>query len=224
MFKKRGKTKKFEGVFDSRGSFRWAIRHTKEMVEWSQTIEEKITVIHYVMNVIKNDIEADSLSRYLYYPPYLYKNESYTLFPTMYFSKKGEEIDLTSDGEREMVSLADSCIISYVSKLHSIWRFIVAFKQKFSYQKNGHYASYYREMDVCEVWHGLHSIGMGVYRKEGEIEAEVISLEKAFEHVNTDGTHWYNAHTGQVLMKVHDFRFAILYELAKLKHEMKNSV
>ena len=95
------------------------------------------------------------------------------------------------------------------------------FKEKFTFRKNSHFARYYKEIDVCYVWNGLHSVGMGVYRGEGELKANQVSLEKAFPHMDTAGENWINVHTGETLMKVHDFRIAILYELAKMSNSIK---
>src|SRR5690554_1060499 len=98
MFKvRKQKMKKFEGVY-SVGSFKWAIKHTCQMIEWSKTIEDKLSTIDYVMNVVKKDVETDALTRYLYHPPYYYKNENYFLLPTCCYTKSGEKIDLMDDG------------------------------------------------------------------------------------------------------------------------------
>lgn len=222
MFKRKRKSQqieKFQGVY-SAGSYFWAIKHTKRIMDYSGTVNEKILVIEYVMGVIRKDIEADALTRYLYHPTNFYKAENYHLFPLKIFTEDGTEIKLVDDGTVKKVKLGESCIISYISKLRSVFESIVSIKKPFVSGKTEHYARYYKEIDVCYVWHNLHSASMGMVRGGGEITANQVSLVKAYSHLNTDGNYWLNAHTGENLLRVHDFRIAILYELSRMKYHL----
>ena len=221
MFFKNKKEEKFEGVH-STVSYGWAIQHTQRFLEHSKSVNDDLLVIEYVMNVVRKDIEVDSLSRYLYKQPNLYKDENYHLMPQTIFTENGSEISLTGDEEFVKVELNKSCVVSYISKLQSIFEMIVYFKKEKMEEKHYNFSRYFKEIDVCYVWHHLHSASMGVTRGEGEIIANQVSLVKAYPHLNTDGQYWLNAHTGEQLMLVHDFRIAILYELSRMKFNLQN--
>ena len=55
---------------------------------------------------------------------------------------------------------------------------------------------------------------------EGEILAEYVDVEALFEHLDTDGVIWINAHTKEKYDEVFDSRFAVLYELARMKFNL----
>lgn len=221
LFFKKKKEEKFEGVHSS-VSYRWAIQHTQRFLQHSKSVEDDLLVIEYVMNVVRKDIEVDSLSRYLYKQPNLYKEENYDLMPLAIFTEKGNKIYLTGDDELVKVDLNKSCVVSYISKIQSIFEMIAYFKKEKLEENHYNFSRYFKEIDVCYVWHHLHSASMGVTRGEGTIVANQVSLVKAYPHLDTDGEYWLNAHTEEKLMKVHDFRIAILYELARMKFRLEN--
>ena len=45
-------------------------------------------------------------------------------------------------------------------------------------------------------------------------------MNRIFEHIRTDGLHWYSTHNNIQLGEVYDFRVAIIYEIAKIKYNL----
>ena len=85
----------------------------------------------------------------------------------------------------------------------------------FHYQRQNHRARYYPEINLCYVYNGNHSINAGRYFQTGSIHVQVWRLDLLFPHCKTDGTAWYNSHTGQPIGPVSDFRLALVYSLAQ---------
>ena len=87
----------------------------------------------------------------------------------------------------------------------------------FHYKRQNHRARYYPEINLCYVYNGNHSINAGRYFQNGSIHAQVWRLNLLFPHCKTDGTAWYNSHTGQPIGPVSDFRLALVYSLAQMR-------
>lgn len=52
-------------------------------------------------------------------------------------------------------------------------------------------------------------------------QSEQHDITELFPHVCTDGQNWYNAHTDETIGDVIDFRVSIIYEIAKVKHQLE---
>lgn len=92
------------------------------------------------------------------------------------------------------------------------------FANKFEFDELNHKAYYFSHVNICYVYNGNHSIASGVVYKKGYITAEECDVSRLFDHVYTDGSHWYNSHNNQALDNLFDFRVGIIYEITKLKY------
>lgn len=210
-----------------------AIDRTKLFVNNADKEEEKLTIIDFVMRLVKNDLKYDALSKIIYngmhkgyLPPYI--------IPTYYVNNVGEKVNVLENNRKKEcvdISLSSESVIVMPWKDNSFVSSILRFKtESFVMDKNNHYAYYYPEIDVCHIAGGLHSAGACTVYKKGTIKAQVVHINKLFDNVSTNGSYWLHPKTKEVYrhltgekLKVSDFRIAVLYELARMKSNLINN-
>lgn len=190
--------------------------------------EERIALLGFLLEVIRQDLKMDLLSKVLYSGEH-FEEEVAPILPSHYYDEAGYIVavypDRDIDGilpiERVTVNLVDNCVWvlpwntkSLRGSILNLWRY------DFRYDKNNHWAYYFTHMDVCFVYNGRHSAAAGIVNKKGNIEAVKVDVSRLFEHVSTDGAHWYYVHDGSIIGDVADFRIGILYEIARRKGQL----
>ena len=171
------------------------------------------------MHMIKNDIKYDALTEIIYHGKEgTVKIMDWDMVPTDYFLN-GEKKQLFTGDEvlDKEINLVTDYVITFPWDPERITRNLFNLKgQQFKNDEN-HQARYYKELDLCLVHNGRHSTTMGLYKNEGQIMASTISIASLFDYYTTDGAHWYGRDKVK-LNPVEDFRFALLFELAKRKY------
>lgn len=195
-----------------------ACLNVKQLLSGCKTSTDKVRTIDLVMDMIRNDLESSILTHALYGGRF--PNENLFLLPLTCYSEKGETISLYQ-GKEVFVALNQSCIISHLDSLWGLWCSAIGLNYD-PYTEKDYEAWYYPEIDVCYVANGRQKVIAKRWHRTITIKAKEISLMKAFSSLYTDGEYWLNAHTGETLMKVHDFRIAILYKLAKMSNSIKS--
>ena len=186
------------------------------------TFDEQIAVLDFVLESVREDVKTDLLTAILYYEVHFEESLQTYLFPAFFYDENGNQCktyeELTGT---KTVSLSDDCVWVMPwdrSRLRdSIFKI---FKEGFKQERDNHRAYYYTHLDICHVVGGMHSAASAVAQKKGFIEAQVVDISKMFDHVHTDGKCWYNSHDGTKLRDVDDFRIAIMFETAKMKHRL----
>jgi hypothetical protein len=173
-------------------------------------------LIDYLIDLIALDIKHDCLANVIY------GRESFDLincFPNEYIDEKWKKQKVVASKEVEVD-------FSKVRTFSIPWNRIRIPKnlaylrdKKFCFQKNNHGAFYYPEVNICYVHNGRHLASIAISKNDGKIKAEKISLKPLFSNVRTDGCKWYSTHAEIELGEVSDFRFALLFELAKMKYK-----
>ncbi|WP_121639678.1 DUF6710 family protein [Virgibacillus sp. Bac330] len=191
-------------------------------------LEEKLQLLHFLSSIVKRDIQVDLLSEVYYKEEGKITNLLREAFiPLTYIDSKGERRRLESAG-KERVNLDEVVTIAIPWKRPRMRDAIINIAKKgFIFHSNNHMGSYFKEIDLCYITSGNHSIASGIVQKSGYIEVDSYEIEQLFEHISTDGEYWINAHTNERLtfwdggdfIKVVDFRIAVLYEMAKIKHQ-----
>ncbi|GGK23059.1 hypothetical protein GCM10010965_14910 [Caldalkalibacillus thermarum] len=187
-----------------------------------ETKENKIVLIDFVLDVLREDLKMDLLTTILYRDAHFEDTLPNYLFPSHYYNERGDFLKVyPEEGKKINVDLADDCVWVMPWKRQSLKdRVLNIFKTDFKYDKDNHKAYYFTHINVCQVYNGIHSVTAGIVHKKGSIIAKVCDLSRLFDHVYTDGEVWYNAHNNEKLGDVFDFRLAIMYELARQKHQL----
>lgn len=231
LFRKKAvkykETIKMDGTeyVQSSRSFYHTIQLAEIWLEEEKNVEDKIVLLDYLLTVIREDLQTDILTTIIYSKEH-FKGELPTLMFPYYYDKEGKNHKVNeSETPIKVVDLATDCVLVMPWRRDKLKTAIKELKNKVFSQSGNHIARYYSHIDVCYVYNGLHSTGAAIGHKKGKLKAYEVDVSKLFDHLHTDGEYWYNSHTNETYkMKVFDFRFAILYELAKMKYRLEESV
>lgn len=102
--------------------------------------------------------------------------------------------------------------------------------EDFEFQESNHFGYYFKGLDLCIMYNGLHSVAYSTYDKKiGYLNVQAFDVSVLFESIYTDGEYWYDRKTKQRLRDsydreyppVCDTRFAILFALCQIQYHVK---
>lgn len=207
-------------------NFKMEFDNTMDFVKYVLEYEQKndqIIILDYVMEIIKKDIQYDLLTTILYDKDFT--KQIRFIFPYNYYDEQGNECNIVNKKKtKKRIDLSTDCVIvlpwcreRMVSQAKNIGN------NNFTYYPSNHLAYYFTYIDLCYVYNGTHSIASGIGHRKGYIEATIYDISKLFDHVYTDGVHWYNSHNNKKYsIDLVDFRIGIIYEIAKIKYRLEN--
>lgn len=186
----------------------------------SHSTQEEITaLLDYYLYVIISDIVTSCRFFYLCHeggPVFNYLN----IFPYRF----------AVNGEERCIYIKETCsvdlsktpvIVNPWNKERTIKNVLNLKDKEFVEDTHNHKAYFYKGLMIAVSNNGHHSINAGTYWKKGSITADILDVTKAFTYVDTDGVVWLNKLTGEEIDKVADYRIAILYELQRMRFNMK---
>lgn len=186
------------------------------------SIEEKKTILTYMMDVIKRDIQSEYIADLFYHDEA--KTMRMPMFPEIYYDKDGKEHELKFS-ENQEISLKEKCVITFPWERKRMSDNIINIvKNGFKNYPINHDVYYYKELNICQVLNGNHSIATGIYTQKGTVLAKVIDMKPLFENIETDGEYFYNIYNGVRIREVQDFRVAVIFEIAKMKDKLENEM
>ena len=186
-----------------------ALRQIDVLFSQAKNVEVRAAILDYAMKVVKRDLIGEGLSQIVYGRKV---PEWRAAFPLGSPPQKAECIPLELS---EMDVLVTPWEVDRFSK--AIRNLLYApFDQKEDYYT----ATYYPEIKLAIIGDGMHHTAVASVGVGGIIDrCAVVQMTPAFEEVSTDGAIWANSRTGS-LLQVDDFRFALLYTLAKMRYEL----
>ncbi|ADL07212.1 conserved hypothetical protein [Thermosediminibacter oceani DSM 16646] len=190
--------------------------------------EDKILILDFMLDVIKEDLKYDFLTNIFYREEYFDRGIRIPPpFPYSYYDETEKKISIF---ERKIgiknVDLAKECVLVFPWHRGRMRESIKNIgSNEFRYDKYNHKAFYFSPVNICFIYNGKHSITAGVGFKKGCIEAPEYDVTGLFKHVYTDGVYWYNSHNNQKFEdELLDFRIGIIYELSKLKYQIEKGL
>lgn len=198
-------------------SYDFAMSYVKDILKYEESLKDKLNIIEFFMEVTRKDIQFDLLSKFLYSK--MDDIEISFPFPMNYFSS---DSDITNRAvlirEDKAIDLSRDTVILLPWDRYKFSNTIKSISENgFKYIKSNHRGYYFRDLDLCYVNNGNHSIATGIIKKTGQIKVREYDIKNLFKELTTDGSNWYINGEKQ-LNKVFDFRIAILYELARIKY------
>lgn len=214
------KRTKYHYVYDL-GSYDPALDLVQNFLNYCDTKDEEKLFLNYVIELIGRDIETSAELLHIYKPGH--EACIYNAFPHFYGNKPYENISLVNKENKITIELGKNIVITEPWDLYL--RLLPNLKNikenKFQYDSGNHQSVYYPYMNVCVVYNGKHSISCGKHFKNGTIKAAVYDTETAFKHIDTDGKKWFFKGGYLPSQKVEDFRYALLFQIAKLLYDTK---
>lgn len=175
--------------------------------------EVRTAILNYAIKVVKRDLIGDSLTKLIY----------------------GEEIDMgwkdgipllsrfRKEGTTQLdLSKTDVLAITWnANKLSGAIRDLS--NSPFDQKKGNYEATYYPEIEFLIIINGIHHSAVASVGDGGAFDKyEVMPIALAFGELDTDGVNWIDK-TENKRFPVVDFRFALLYTLAKMRYELENA-
>lgn len=193
------------------------------MKDPSASEEDKLAYLDFMIDVCRREIQATAVLDIMH-EKYSDAGRSDLIafdFPEECVDSEGNKHTIKTDEVREVDFAKDFviCKVQETGKLQKALSTIRRFGFQYEENHNNYFAYYYPEIDVCYVYNGNHHAEAARYYKSGYMQAKVRRLTPLFPHVKTDGSCWFNVHTGEKMEKIQDFRVAVLYELARMKAE-----
>jgi hypothetical protein len=180
--------------------------------------ESKLSMLDYAAEIIKNEWLAYSRARILH------ESEVSSLgdfIPRTYYDESGKETQTVSSTVEIDFTAVRVAVSPWDTK-----RFCRAIsdvrEHGFVFSAHNHHIDYIPEINIAVATNGLHHIAAAAHLMTGKAAANVISFEKLYSHLITDGYAWYNAHTLRMICEVKDWRFAALYSVKKMEYDIRN--
>lgn len=204
------------------------IKHT--MIYFNRCLEEcknameRLWTLDFFMKAISNDLQAECISEILYQDTV--RDYAMGLFPNVYYDQNGERKNKIYIGQKKISLKEHNVIVIPWNRDRLPYSIIRIYKNKFQYYPTNHFVIYYKDIDLCYVTGGNHSISVGIVHGsvEEEINSSVYDISDMFEHVYTDGRFWYDIHSKNQLCECLDFRIGILFEIAKIKYKLEHDL
>lgn len=190
-----------------------ALQQIDTILSRAENNEVRIAILNYAIKVVKRDLIGDSLTKLIY----------------------GEEIDMgwkdgipllsrfRKEGTTQLdLSKTDVLAITWnANKLSGAIRDLS--NSPFDQKKGNYEATYYPEIEFLIIMNGIHHSAVASVGDGGAFDKyEVMPIALAFGELDTDGANWIDK-TENKRFPVVDFRFALLYTLAKMRYELENA-
>jgi len=219
------KRKVFLDKIERACEFKYALEFAHQALKAENTKEDKLLILDFMIDVIKEDLKYDFLTDIFYREEYFEKGVRIPPpFPYSYYDESGRRISIFEKkiGTKK-VDLAKECVLVFPWHRERMRESIKNIgSNEFIYDKYNHYAYCFSPVGICFVYNGMHSTAAGIGFKKGYIEAPEYDVTGLFEHVNTDGLYWYNSNNNSKLIdELLDFRIGIIFELSKLKYQIE---
>lgn len=185
--------------------------------------DEKINYYSFVVDRLKIAIAADSHLDFILRLDLDDNTKAWEFFPSyVYFDAMHcESIDLKKKVD---VNLSKDIVISSTSKGHRLIKHIVArFDDEYK-QTSNHNICFYNYINLGVVLNGRHSTASAIYHRKWFAKADLYDFTKLFSCTSTDGVEWYSITANKEIGFVRDYRYAVLFEAAKRKFQIENSI
>lgn len=187
--------------------------------EDSSTLTEKLAVLEYIMEAVRQDLQSSLITTVLYSGNHMEK-EIFDPVPLYYKDALGNVCSIKTDAVKRIDLTKDSLLILPYCHLKMIKAVKTVLMYGYKYIKTNVMAEYYDGMGITYVYNGLHHTSAAAVDRQGYIEASCYDIAILFDHIYTDGENWYNKHTKEKIEPCADFRVAIIFSLAEIKHNL----
>jgi hypothetical protein len=204
--------------------FNHAVGFARDVIESEQSDKDKIIILDFMMDVIREDLKTDLLS-HIFYNEAHFDEEFHCPLPVFYLDAEGQECLIPKLG-KTTIDLSETCVLVLPWDRERIKNQVKnIYHNDFIYHPSNHKGYYFPYLGLCHVYNGRHSISAGIiHKKKGTFEVVAYDITAAFPHLHTDGCNWFNSHNNKKRYELTDFRIGILYELSKMKYNLEKPV
>lgn len=203
-------------------SFRNGMKNIENML-FAKSENEKKILIDNLMEMIRLDLQYGLITHVIYPKSEKFKKRIYP-FPPIYTDAEDNRItlsDIAYHKNYKTVDFSKDCV-SCIPWSNLRLGVIIPHISKNEFIQKHHQAIYFKELEFCYINCGNHSAAAAIIKRQGKLRVPVISVEPMFKTIYTDGEFWISYRSNKQLYEVLDFRFCLLYELAKMKYSLNS--
>lgn len=209
--------------------YRYTMDCINYQIEHIKNADEQLALIDYYISAIITEISA-SYSTITIKPEYDRLTDSErnnfnvprNWFPTRYYTTNNTNAQNPIIG-RTTLKLQDVRLISLQTKPYAMANLLNHFKHGGNcvFQNTSIYIPY---LNLCLTSNDSHKTAAAKYAgKDVEIDVQIYDLTSLFEYIETDGADWIYKERQSERDIVFDFRFAVIYSLAKRKYIIEHT-
>lgn len=186
--------------------------------EHPEAKQQSLKMLHFVESVVQEDLCSSYISAPFYGEEIANAEKILNIIPLEYYDEKNIRHEIQYSELRDFYLNGHNfiCAPSEVDKIANVAKIIDS--ESFRYDDTNHFCNYYDGINFAVIFNGNHSVAAGHVLGTGKVKAFVYNIRKMFPHIYTNGVHWYNSHTNEIISEADDFRICALYELAKLRN------
>ena len=196
---------------DNKQAFYNALHAVEELLSFNQDkdISLQVAVYDFSIKAIAHEISANSACQ-LFRGEHCPYSKDFRILPIM----KGYKI--------ESIQFAGYFVVAPVWKMIKWFGALkTVIKEGFRQSKGDYRGFFYEELKLIVITNGLHHSSIASLMGAGSAKVMFVRLADYFDKLTTDGAHWYfNDEIQGLVDDVGDYRIAVLYELAKRKHQL----
>ncbi len=179
---------------------------------------DSLYLIDYLIETIIDDISTSLVSNTIY-KKQSHFHKTFPPFPIEYRSDDGTVINSLTK-KVIPINLAEVRVLTTPWDINKTSLSLIKLRNESFINNQNHLCYYYKDLSLCYVANGFHSINAGKYLKKGTVNALECDLSRLYPHIETDGIRWADAHNKKAFLKVVDFRLAALFTLGKMKYNI----
>lgn len=204
--------KKKNSKYDNRMCYLQAINHIDL---WDPiTEEDKLRYYSFVIDRIKIAICAESHLDFILHQERNDNTKVWTYFPLYYYTNSLHSECIETD-QKIICDFSKDILADSTFKGKSLIRHLEARAEDDFIGTSNHLAKFFSYIDMGVIYNGRHSAAAAMYYKKGSIKASLCDFPLLFSSTCTDGFEWYSNIAGKAMGQVVDYRYAVMYEIAK---------
>ena len=196
---------------DNKQAFYNALHAVEELLSLNQDkgISLQVAVYDFSIKAIAHEISANSACQ-------LFRGEHCP------YSKDFRILPITKGYKVESIQFANNFVVAPVWKMSKWFGALkTVIREGFRQSKGDYRGFFYEELKLIVITNGLHHSSIASLMGAGSAKVMFVRLADYFDKLTTDGAHWYfNDEIQKLVDDVGDYRIAVLYELAKRKHQL----
>ncbi len=193
---------------DNSNLFHTAIQSFDALISQADSLEEKCRICDFCIKIIASEM---AVSRF-YYLIYLGDHKN---------TNRVSVIPFIKPQGKEKITIGSKIVVSAPWSYRKLGRAILDTEQHgLAADYRTSYGSYYEELNLVIIRTRFHHAATASIRGKGTCTVERYRLKDYFDTLNTNGVTWFY---GTEEESVRDYRLAVLYQIAKQKHQYKNA-
>lgn len=201
-----------------------ALMHVSYLLDEVETPKDKIDILEFLMKSVRQQIQLESILSYIY-PGKFMQQKNFNIILPMELLTDGGLIEPAKE-THTTIDFSKTVTVSTPKEAKKYARAIIDVNSRgFTYNKNNHFATYYKYLDICVITNGYHHTAAAILNNKGTIIAShEYDTALIFPYVSINNNVEIEIVNDDIFLRSPDIRFALLYTFAKMKWQIENNI